>query len=236
MITLYSFGPYFGLPDGSPFVLKAMFLLKLAGLAYSEDHGGYGKAPKGKLPFIADDGVTIADTTFIRAHIERKYGFDFDAGLDARQKALAWALERLCEDHLYWATIHARWMDDANFAVGPARFFDGAPAPLRPLIRFAVRRGVRRNLRGHGLGRHSKAEIEMLAIRDVEAISALLGEQPYLMGEAPCGADATLAAFITSVLCKTFETPIRTAAEQHGNLVAYSRRMMARCLPEFAPA
>ena len=30
MITLYTFGPYFGLPDGSPFVTKAMFLLKIA--------------------------------------------------------------------------------------------------------------------------------------------------------------------------------------------------------------
>jgi hypothetical protein len=39
MITLYTFGPYFGLPDGSPFVLKAMLLLKLAGLEYSEDCG-----------------------------------------------------------------------------------------------------------------------------------------------------------------------------------------------------
>ena len=36
MITLYTFGPYFGLPDGSPFVVKAMLLLKFAGLAYDE--------------------------------------------------------------------------------------------------------------------------------------------------------------------------------------------------------
>jgi hypothetical protein len=46
MITLYTFGPYFGLPDGSPFVIKAMMLLN-AGLEYGEDRGGYGKAPKG---------------------------------------------------------------------------------------------------------------------------------------------------------------------------------------------
>jgi hypothetical protein len=52
MITLYTFGPYFGLPDGSPFVIKAMLLLKFAGLEYSENRGGYGNAPKGKLPYI----------------------------------------------------------------------------------------------------------------------------------------------------------------------------------------
>jgi len=52
MITLYTFGPYFGLPDGSPFVINAMLLLKFAGLEYSENRGGYGKAPKGKLPYM----------------------------------------------------------------------------------------------------------------------------------------------------------------------------------------
>src|ERR1700722_5851477 len=61
VITLFTFGPYFGLPDGSPFVTKAMLLLKFAGLAYREDRSGYGKAPKGKLPFIDDDGVIVAD-------------------------------------------------------------------------------------------------------------------------------------------------------------------------------
>jgi hypothetical protein len=43
MITLYIFGPYFGLPDGSPFVTKAMLLLKFAGLEFSEDRGGIAR-------------------------------------------------------------------------------------------------------------------------------------------------------------------------------------------------
>ena len=37
MITLRTFGPYFGLPDASPFVIKAMLLLKFAGLEYQEE-------------------------------------------------------------------------------------------------------------------------------------------------------------------------------------------------------
>ncbi len=61
MITLYTFGPHFGLPDGSPFVTKAMLLLKLAGLPFAEDRGGYGRAPKCKLPYIEDDGEIVAD-------------------------------------------------------------------------------------------------------------------------------------------------------------------------------
>src|SRR6266480_2026973 len=73
MITLYAFGPAFGLPDPSPFVLKAEVLLKMAGVPYRTSTEGFGKAPKGKLPYIDDDGERIADSTFIRWHIEKKY-------------------------------------------------------------------------------------------------------------------------------------------------------------------
>lgn len=50
-----------GLPDGSPFVMKAMALLQIAGLAYRTRRDAPFKAPKGKLPFIDDDGEKIAD-------------------------------------------------------------------------------------------------------------------------------------------------------------------------------
>ena len=60
MITLYAFGPAFGLPDPSPFVTKAEVLLKMAGQPYRTDVNGFNKAPKGKLPYIDDDGERIA--------------------------------------------------------------------------------------------------------------------------------------------------------------------------------
>ena len=63
MVTLYTFGPGFGLPDPSPFVMKAEILLKMAGLPFRTDTTGFRKAPKGKLPYIEDDGERIADST-----------------------------------------------------------------------------------------------------------------------------------------------------------------------------
>ena len=64
MITLYTFGPAFGLPDPSPFVMKVETLLKMAKLPYRTDQSGFTKAPKGKLPYIDDDGVIVADFDF----------------------------------------------------------------------------------------------------------------------------------------------------------------------------
>ena len=209
-------------------------LLKLAGQSYAENRGGYGKAPKGKLPFIDDSGTIVADSTFIQRHIEKKYGFDFDSGLSVQQRSIAWAFAKMCEDHLYWATIHTRWIDDANFAKGPAHFFDTVPAPIRGLVKAMVRRKQKKALNLHGLGRHSEAEIAALAIHDINAISAYLEGHAYFMGDAPTAADATIFPFVAGLLCTTFNSPLRTAAEALPNLVDYNQRMMRQYFPELA--
>jgi glutathione S-transferase len=232
MITLYTFGPGLGLPDPSPFVMKGEMLLKLAGLPYQIDTTGFAKAPKGKLPYIDDDGERIADSTFIRWHLEKKYQVDFDRGLNEEQRAVAWAFEKTAEDHLYWALIDARWMDDANFDKGPRNFFRAAPAPIRPLVIAMVRRKVRQALQAHGMGRHASAEIVALATRSIDAVAAYLGQKPFFMGAEPAGVDATVFSFIAGALCPAFETPIRRAAERHDNLKRYVGRVTARFYPD----
>ncbi len=234
MITLYTFAPFFGLPDASPFVTKAMVLLKLANLSYREDRGGFKKAPKGKLPYLDDDGTIVADSTLIRFHLERKYGLDLDAGLDPTQRAVAWAVEKMCEEHLYWAIVATRWLDDANFAKGPAHFFDSLPWPLRPIVAALVRRRVASAARGQGLARHSPAERDRLAIHDIDALAVLLGDKAFLMGDSPCGADATVFAFVANLLPPQFDTPLLAATRRHENLVAYRDRLMAAYFSERA--
>lgn len=234
MITLYGFGPAFGLPDPSPFVLKAELLLKFAGLPYRIDTNGMFKAPKGKLPYIDDDGVKVPDSSFIRFHIESKYGFDFDAGYTAQERAIAWATEKMVEDQLYWALVHDRWMNDANFERGPKTFFKRIPAPLRGLAIFVIRRKLRGVLKGHGFGRHSREEVGRLTARVVDSLADILGQKTYLMGEAPCGADAAVTGMLAAVLCPLFDSPTRAAIERHPNLVAYRDRMFAKYYPEMA--
>jgi len=233
MITLYTFGAMFGLPDGSSFCTKADVLLKMAGQPYTLDHSGFTKAPKGKLPYITDDDVTIADSTFIRWHLESKYGVDFDAGLSAEQKAAAWAFEKLCEDQLYWGVVRDRWLRPENFDKGPRTFFSPVPAFLRPLIIAKALREVRRNLNGQGLGRHSEADSQKITIAGIHAVSDYLGEKPFLTGDAPCGADASVFATVAAFLCPLFDGPLYQAASARANLVAYRDRCMARWYPEF---
>jgi len=234
MITLYTFGPAFGMPDPSPFVMKADMLLKMSGLDYTTDTGGFGKAPKGKLPYIRDGEEVIADSFFIRRHLEETYDIDFDSHLDDRERGIALGLEKMLEDHLYWVVIQDRWMDPANFDKGPRMFFDKVPAPIRPFIIRRVKAKVARNLFGHGMGRHTPGEVAVLGDKTIAALSAVLGDRSHFMGEEPCGLDATAFAFIASAACPHFETPLGTAIRAHQNLTAYCDRMMATHYPEIA--
>jgi glutathione S-transferase len=227
MIVLYKFGPFLGTPDSSPFVIKVMMLLKLAGLPYREVQGNPFKGPHKLLPYIEDDGVKIADSNLIRRHIEKKYRHDFDAGLSSGQKAAAWAAERMCEDHLYFALLDMRWIDTANFRKGLGRhMFGPIPAPVRPVVKFILRRMNAKRLHGHGLGRLTRPEIAGLAVRDVDALAALLGDKPFLMGAKPCSADPFVFGIVTSILTPPLDSPLCSAIQKHANLTAYRDRVM----------
>jgi len=235
MITLHHFGPAFGLPDPSPFCIKAEILLKLSGLPYQVRVGDLRRAPKGKLPLIVEDGITICDSSFIRFHLEARHGVDFDAGLDAEQRGVLWALEKMLEDQIYWIMVAERWLDDGNFARGPAQFFKLVPAPLRPLVCALVRRKVRRNVDGHGIGRHSPAERLQLSARALDAMVAILGERPYFGGAQPGGGDAAPGAFLIAALAPLFDSPFRALVEQRPTLTAYAGRMRERFFAEAEP-
>jgi len=233
MITLYTFGTYWGMPDPSPFVMKADMLMKLSKLPYEVDTRGFGKAPKGKLPYIRDGETVVADSTLIRMHLEKQHGIDFDKGLSARDRGVAWSAEKMLEEQLYWMIVYWRWLNDANFEKGPKAFFQRAPAFVRPLVIPMVRKRIRATLHGHGIGRHSEAESSAMAARGIDALSQILGDNAYFMGAQPCGADATVFGFLSSMLCAQFDSPVRDKAASVPNLVAYNDRMMREFYPGF---
>jgi glutathione S-transferase len=234
MIILYGFGAGFSLPEISPLVTKTEVQLKMAGLAYRKDKAMPPASPKGQLPFIDDAGARVADSTFIRAHIEGKYGFDFDAPLNLQARAQAWAFERMIEHHVYWALVGARWVDDTNFAKGPAHFFDGAPDHMREKLREDAQFRVAENYLLSGLGRHAPEEDVDLAVRSLFALSVQLGDKRYLFSDTPCGTDATAFGAIAGILTPFFESALRQQAEKFENLTAYVDRMMLQYYPEFS--
>jgi glutathione S-transferase len=232
MITLYGIGPGFGLPEISPYVTKTEIQLKMAGLPYRKVRGRPDASPKGQLPFIEDDGELVADSTFIRAHMEGVYGVDLDVGLTPAERAQAWAIERMIENHLGWCMIHARWLLKANFGKGPSHFFDAAPEGVRE----AVWRQVNANVKAVGIGRHSDEEIADLGEKSLDALSHILGEKRFLMGDQVVAVDATAFAMLAAILTPFFDSPLRQRAERFANLVAYRDRLMRRFYSGFQAA
>jgi glutathione S-transferase len=233
-ITLFGFGPGFGLPEVSPFCTKAEVQLKMAGLPCRKEHAKPEDSPKGQLPYIEDDGERIADSHFIRAHIERKYGIDLDEGFEPAERAYVWAVERMLENHFNWALGYARWIIPANFEIGPAHFFDDVPEPIRAKVRDDVRGRVANRLFEVGMARHSPDEIVELGDRSLLTLSALLDDKPYLMGARPSGVDATMFGMLAGILTPFFDSPLRRRAESYPNLVAYTARLMRQYYPDHA--
>ena len=108
----------------------------------------------------------------------------------ASQRGCAQGLLRLLEENLYWVMVYSRWFEEANWKIFRPVLLGGVPAPARLLVSVAARRGVRRQLVGHGIGLHSRDEIYAIGERDLNAVADVLGDQPYLMGQEATRIDA----------------------------------------------
>jgi hypothetical protein len=101
-------------------------------------------------------------------------------------------------------------------------------APVAPLIR----RAVRRQLDGHGLGRHEPAVLWQMGITDVSALGHWLGSKSYAFGDTPTVTDACMASFI-GCIARGWSNPLRAATLKYGNLIAHFERMMVAYFPEY---
>jgi len=73
-----------------------------------------------------------------------------------------------------------------------------------------------------------------MAARGIDALSQILGENPYFLGARPCGADATVFAWVAGCLVPPLDSPVRDKMAGMANLVAYNQRMMKEFFPAFA--
>jgi glutathione S-transferase len=232
VIILHQFPPALGLPNASPFCLKLELYLRMTGLPYLNRYTiNPQNAPKGKLPWIDDDGTALADSGLIIDYLKQKFGDPLDNGLSVRERAEAVAITRLLEEHLYWAVLYTRWIDEAGWPITREGFFGRLSWPLRWVVPPLARRGMRTELHGHGMGRHSPEEIMRLGVADIAALSGLLGSRPYFLGDQPTSVDATAMGFLANLLMVELDTPLKVAALSHENLVGYCRRMAERYFP-----
>lgn len=223
MIILKSLPGAFGLRSASPFCMKAEALLALSGLEFEIEIGDPRKSPTNKLPVLVDEGQIIADTSLIKKHLEDQHSVKFDDHLNAHQKALALAVQRMVEDHLYFAIVYFRWVEHPDMV--RETFFNFIPAPIRKFVFSKILKKVKRDLQGHGLARHDRENIIEFAAQDLQAISTLLGDNKFFFGEQISSTDAVLFGALEILYSSTEDHALKDVAKSFENLQAYDQRL-----------
>ncbi len=232
MVTLYQFKPGMGLPNLSPFCMKAETFLRMAGIDYeTKIITDPRKMPKSKCPVIRHGDAMIPDSAFIIEYLKQHFPVSLDDGLSTRELAAAHAFERLLDERYYWAVVYSRWVDPAGWSTIKQFWFGGLPWPMKHLVPNMLQKKLINGMYSHGIGRHTPEEIYQLADQDLQAVSDFLGDKPYFMGEAPRSVDATVYAFMANTFHIPLETPLQALTTKYPNIGAYCDRMKARYFP-----
>jgi glutathione S-transferase len=231
MIKLFQFAPAFDLPNASPFCLKLETYLRMTSQPFEIPPASMSdvtKAPKGKMPYIEDNGKIIADSSIIIDYLKTTYGDTLDGWLTDQETAVALAFQRMIEENLYWTVVHSRWIAAEGWHKTKVEFFRTLPAPLKLFVPALARRGLMKSMKGHGMGRHSESEIYEIGKKDVTAIAVFLGNKAYFMGDRPSSIDATVFGFIANLVVAPVESALKEHALTYPPLLAYCERMKAR--------
>lgn len=225
MITLFQPKRAFGLPNPSAFCVKLETYLRMANVPYEIALGDPREAPKGKVPWIDDDGEIVADSGFVIDFLKARYGDPLDARLSPRDRALGHAIQRLLEESLYFVSSYSKWVEDAGFAIYSAELFAGMPDEQLKFVPDMVRKRAIEKLSAQGVGRHQRDEVYAVGVRDVESLDELLGENTYLFGEQPTSFDACAFGVVGNLKDGPFASPVRDAVRESARLSRYIDRI-----------
>lgn len=238
MLKIYQGTPSHGVACLSPACMELETWLRIARIPYESKGFDYAEAPKGKIPYIrTEEGQLMGDSTLIIEYLKQRYGKEPDSGLSTEQRAASVAFRRMLKENDYWTfVIHTRYNDPENWVIYREQIKSQLPSALPAEQKEAIAEGLRKTVRdqmhGQGIGRHTSAEISLIGIQDLTAVSDYLGNKPYFMGDEPTTADAAVYAYVANLIDVPFKSPVRDFGLSRSNLVAYCRRMEARFFPE----
>ena len=226
MLTLYSYPELFGVADNNGYGLKVYAFLKLSGVPFTHEHVfDASKAPRGQLPYIIDDGVTIGDSETIIAHLIGKYHLTIDAALTSAQRTTDHLVTRLLDD-LYWVMSYSRWKDDRFF---PA-FRDGFMTQHPQIDEAGLNKAREYNAQRYyfqGIGRYAPDQAYARGLSDLQVLADLIPADGYVHGAKPSSIDAGIYGFIANIHYVPIPTPLKAFVADHSNLVRHCEAIHA---------
>ncbi|KAJ8317289.1 hypothetical protein KUTeg_005193 [Tegillarca granosa] len=173
VVILYQVGRGPNAPSISPFPLKLETFLRMAKIPYMNDHTAKFST-KGKTPWMEYNGVDVADSQFCIEYLKKELGADLNKHLTAEEYGASRALQKMAEENLYWTMCDEMFLTDDTTVIRNIIPYRGVK--LWATLWF-LRRIIRKETWGHGIGRHSKDEIWSIAVGDLRAISGYLGNK-----------------------------------------------------------
>lgn len=233
-IRLFVFGPGWGIPfpTSAPFPLKLATWMRMAEIPFEVVvENNPGKGPKGKSPWIEYGTVRMGDSSVIIEHLQERFGVDLDAHLNADQRALALTVQHMLEEHYHQCFEHQLLLGRGS-SERLAELASTMPIPLRWIVPGVLVRAFTKQLYARGMGRHPEDVIIARGKADLDALSQLLGDKPYFLGDQPSSIDACICGFLGVTLYVEGDNPLFRYAASRDNLMRYCERMRARYFPE----
>ena len=222
MLALYSYPDLYGVADNNGYGLKVYAFLKLTGVPFTHEHVfDASKAPRGQLPYIVDDGVTVGDSDAIIAHVIHKYRLTIDEGLTAAQRDLSHLIDRMLDD-LYWVMSYSRWKDERFW---PA-FRDALLREHPSLTEAGLRKAQEFNFQRYhfqGIGRFAPDAAYARGLADLEVLAHLIPANGYVHGPKPTSIDAGIYGFIANIYFFEIDTPLKQFVVAHANIARHCR-------------
>ncbi|KAI1775343.1 hypothetical protein F4818DRAFT_416348 [Hypoxylon cercidicola] len=249
-ITIFRGWKDFGKYVWSPYVIKLEARLRIADVPYTTDVGSPRSAPKGKIPYMelrdasSDSPLLLCDSALIIKNLtERGVLPDLNGGLSPAERSHDMGLRALLEDKLSFYNGFERWIQ--NYYTMRDHVLWPIPYPVRVLVGILAYRKTTATLYGQGTGRFTAEEIAVFRREIWEGFSELLvasrssskdddGEPFWALGGSnPTEADASLFAFIVSVLICTAAPDSQKVVKSFPVLLDYADRIHDRYFPDY---
>jgi glutathione S-transferase len=213
--------------NNSPFCAKTENFLKFTKIEYTVNNfnADPSKFKNSKLPVINSDGDLICDSSVIEKFLIKKYDLKLDEHLTESEHAIGYALTKLVEDSLYWSLLHERWFIDKNWEKLKMDYFGHMPFFIRFFVPNLIQKSVLKAAKGHGISRHSDAQVHSFGVKAIHSISNFLGTKKFLFGDKVSTYDITIYSFISNIIHSPYGPKLAEHSNQIENLTTYDQSM-----------
>ncbi len=216
----------------SPFCQKVARSLRFKGLAFeARNYNGIqaakaGKLSKaGKLPVLDIQGQRLQDSTRIARWLDQHHPEPPLYPADPQQRAQVELWEDWADELLYWYEVYLRAYDAEALDAAVRLSTTGRPSVERIPLKLILRNTLRSQLKGQGLGRQTREEVEAEFGRHLDRIDTVLGPSGWLVGASKTIADIAVASQLLEV--KRTSARMRPELQRRPNLSAWLARVEA---------